>query len=518
MSKFGYFFLLLILTFLVYINSIRGEFVWVDHGQIEDGRLIIKSWQEFKNVFFTPLVSKEKIGNYYRPLFKTSLSLDYLFWKLKPQGYHLTNIFLHFLTNFIFFLICIKLLIPKRISFLLTAINVVHPLHVSNVAWISGRSDLLVSFFILLSFYFYIKRDNIFSYILSLFTFFLALLSKEIAVVFPLFILFFEIIYYEKRKVNPIRKDISNGIRQKGIFYPDITLRHFSNGVKKVLPYFLISSAYLILRFIVLGRIGTRIGLFWGMPYVTILSSLVGFCKYLFKIFIPIKLSVSDAFPQYYSLFSTFVFSSVFVIIFILFLFYKNFVKKDKLGFLAISWLFIFYIPISNIIPALHFWAERFFYLPIFGILLYFANYLKKSNIGYLGFVCLVGLIIFFSLESINYSHKFKDDETLFNYTLEVEPHSLEAYSMLGFNYLRKGNYRLAIYYYILSLNSDKGYYQYRSDFEACNNIGVILMRLKQYKEAKKWFERAEEINPNDKLLKLNLKILNDKMSKLNEK
>ena len=89
--------LIVVLGFLVYGNSLNGEFIWDDEYLVRDN-LYITSPSYLPQVFTKDVGAgsgKEVI--FYRPLQILSYMFDYAFWKLNPKGFHLTNTILHIL-------------------------------------------------------------------------------------------------------------------------------------------------------------------------------------------------------------------------------------------------------------------------------------------------------------------------------------------------------------------------------------------------------------------------------------
>jgi hypothetical protein len=94
----------------------------------------------------------------YIPLTLTSFQLEHLFFRLNPFYYHLTNLSLHILSAILVFLIFRFLLSSNLFAFFSALIFAVHPLQVEPVVWISGRKDVLCSFFYLAAFLSYLKH------------------------------------------------------------------------------------------------------------------------------------------------------------------------------------------------------------------------------------------------------------------------------------------------------------------------------------------------------------------------
>ena len=373
-------------------------------------------------------------------------------------------------------IILLRFRIDRNKAFFLVLFYAVLPLNTSTVAWLGARADLLAAFFILSSLLLFLKfkeKGKALYIIFSLLMYSLALLSKEMAFVFFLFILLLDFLLPGKPKYS--------------IFYAALAF------------------IYLIFRIHILGRIGTRQEFFWGQPYVTILSSLVGLAQYFLKFFWPFNLSISDAFPKYHSLFNPIVFSATIFDISVFLAFIYSVFKRKYLWGLGLGWILIFYLPISNIVPALHFWAERFFYIPGFGLVLFLGYLVSK----YKRLIILLSVsLVFYASINFRYQNYFKDDISLCRRAIEVEPFSQEPYTALGYYYLSKGDYLKSIYYYLISIQPNRNYYSYSSWEEAYNNLGVIFLRLRKYQVAERWFRKALEYDRNNKTAALNLRIL----------
>ncbi|MBN2492674.1 MAG: hypothetical protein JXQ29_17640 [Planctomycetes bacterium] len=85
---------------------------------------------------------------YYRPLVTASLALDHAVFGLRPQGYHLSNLLLHF-ANTLLVLTLVRRVYPPggRAGALAAALLfATHPIHPNAVGWVAARADLLVAF------------------------------------------------------------------------------------------------------------------------------------------------------------------------------------------------------------------------------------------------------------------------------------------------------------------------------------------------------------------------------------
>lgn len=131
---------------------------------------------------------------YYRPVSALSLWLDYRIWGLDPLGFHLSNVLLHAACAALVVLACERLGLGRAASAFAGILFAVHPVHGENVAWISGRTDVVAFLFAIGSLLAHLEsrhaegRRSLLWRILSLASFAAALLAKEMAAVVPLWI------------------------------------------------------------------------------------------------------------------------------------------------------------------------------------------------------------------------------------------------------------------------------------------------------------------------------------------
>jgi len=150
-------------------------------------------------------------GGFFRPLFILSYIIDSRLWHTNPLGYHFTNIIIHALNSFLVFKIGQRLL--ERAQLQTHAIKVaagagaalflLHPSHNEAVIWISGRADLIATFFCLASLWWYCrfvhnqKRSNL---AIALGMGGAALLAKESAICLPFLVLVVGLYFGRGRK------------------------------------------------------------------------------------------------------------------------------------------------------------------------------------------------------------------------------------------------------------------------------------------------------------------------------
>ena len=129
-------------------------------------------------------------GSYYRPLLLLSFMMDKFVWGLEESFMHLENILFHLANTLLLFAVSRRAcwFLKQRSSivpFMAALFFAIHPLNTEAVNWISGRTDLLAGFFLLLAMFLMLKLplSRVQSF-LSALCMLLACLAKETAVFF----------------------------------------------------------------------------------------------------------------------------------------------------------------------------------------------------------------------------------------------------------------------------------------------------------------------------------------------
>ena len=190
---------LFVLSFVVFVPSLSNEFVWDDVSYIQKRAHSLNFSKLGPGLIVPKIANDKKAGNYFRPVHQASLIIDNEIWDTSPFGFHLTNIILHCVSTVLLYFLALLLLkefhvkAPELIALISSILFAVYPLHVESVTFISARGDILAAMFLFLGFSLYIlSYRRIFYLLLAGICFLLALLSKEIAIVFPIIILSFD--------------------------------------------------------------------------------------------------------------------------------------------------------------------------------------------------------------------------------------------------------------------------------------------------------------------------------------
>jgi protein O-mannosyl-transferase len=182
----------LVLGFLVYVNTLHGDFVYDDQRQIVRNTLIqdqSQFWRALTSDVWAFKGEDRAASNYWRPSFVLWMILNFRAFGLDTFGWHLTNILLHVAVTLLAFLFLRRLDLSRPVAGAIALIFAIHPVHVESVAWVSGAPDLILCLALLGSMWFVKalgeKRSPI-RWALAIALYVVALGAKEIAVLFPL--------------------------------------------------------------------------------------------------------------------------------------------------------------------------------------------------------------------------------------------------------------------------------------------------------------------------------------------
>ena len=176
--------MLIIVTFVVYIPTYYGGFIWDDDFNFVNNPLMTAD-DGLKLIW----VSEEA---FYYPLVLTTFWVERQLWGLNPFGYHIVNTAFHAFNAVLLWILLRRLKV--RGAWLAGAIFAVHPLQVESVAWITELKNVQSGFFYLLallSYTLFDKERKWLWYGVTMLLFVLALLSKTSTVMLPVVLLFY---------------------------------------------------------------------------------------------------------------------------------------------------------------------------------------------------------------------------------------------------------------------------------------------------------------------------------------
>lgn len=140
--------LLMLLGFVVFGNAFDAPFHYDDLHSIKYNPHI-RTLAGIPDHFVDPGTFSSRVrGFMYRPVLMTSYSVDYAMWGSDATGFRFGNLLLHVIASALFGLLMGRWIGSGAVAGA-AVLFLVHPLHGETVDYISGRSDLLVTVFVL---------------------------------------------------------------------------------------------------------------------------------------------------------------------------------------------------------------------------------------------------------------------------------------------------------------------------------------------------------------------------------
>lgn len=238
-TSFLIFIVYLAVILLLYSPALTAFFVSDDFDWVNR----VKSLSPLTHNYFLTNADGARASGVYRPLTIISFWANYWLADLDSSFFHLFSVILHALNAFLVFYF-LKLILKPACSVGEPACSVgrsdvaaiiaglffaVLPNHSEAVSWISGRGDVLATFFYLLAAILYIafrQKGGGWRLAVSLGCFLLALFSKEMAITLPAILLAYEAIWQ---------------------------IRQIKQVIVYLLPFFVVLAGYFVLRFFATG-------------------------------------------------------------------------------------------------------------------------------------------------------------------------------------------------------------------------------------------------------------------------
>lgn len=191
--------LLLVVTFAVFSSCPTFKLLsWDDDVHLTNNKAIRALSPPYIEKIFTQLVNKT-----YHPLTTLSFAFEYYFAEARPFLYHLDNVLLHLGVAFFVFIFMRQVGLAVWAAGFAALLFSIHPLRVESVAWVTERKDVLYGIFYmagLCAYLRYLKDGNKKFYFLTIILALLSVLSKAMALSFPLILLLLD--WYKGRKFD----------------------------------------------------------------------------------------------------------------------------------------------------------------------------------------------------------------------------------------------------------------------------------------------------------------------------
>lgn len=465
-------------AWLLYANTLGNDFVWDDRTLVvENTDLRTLDGETIERLLTTHYWDMTgKAGGLYRPLSALSFYLDYQLYGKNPQGYHAANATLNASVCVLVFLLVYLLFANVELAVVTSLLFASLPLHTENVAWIAGRTDLIATFYMLLSLLAYAwwrARGAWMGFVLAALAFILALLAKEFALVLPPLIVVLEI----------------------GSFAP---LKRWRGGLDRkrwatvVVTFFGLSACYFAARKAVLGHSVQSFEPFATGFVETLALSTSIFAHYVYKLVFPFVLNAEWEAPTPTGLLNVHSLAGIAMLAVIAYAI-RRYHRHGEVV-LAIAVFVIGIAPVLNLFPVTEVSAERFLYFPSLGFCLLVAlglTYALKRRRN-LAVAAAVVLVVAYGARTVARNADWRDETTLFAKTVADAADNARAHLNLGNVHYRAGRHRQALAEYERALAIDPEYAR------AWSSSAGAYKALGELDGAFRCMERALEIEPTN--------------------
>lgn len=405
------------------------------------------------------------------PLVFTTFWVEHRISGGRPWLFHFTNAFLHALAAVLAYWMLLELGAGRRAALLASALFAIHPVQIESVAWISERKNVLsgVFFFASVACYFRYRRlGSTLRYLLAMFWFSMALLSKSSVVALPLlWILADRLVFDRKWSLAAVARSA-------------VPLAMSATSSLLALSADVVASRTLPVE---------------HRPFA--MATTIWF--YLGKLINPSELipvyprwQIDPSEPVWWISLGSAILLSVVIVAF-----HK---RIDAISLWGVGFFLLMWLPISGIKPFGYmiytFVADHFIYLPCLGVFLVIGRALalldqpkfqRVSRLVRFGVVAAVASLCF---KTLSHLPVWKDDGAFWDYTLETSPAA--AHDVLATGAFRKDDYLNAAVHLREVVHHRPG------DVYALSSLGQCLFRAGDRAEGLQYLRRAVELAPDD--------------------
>jgi protein O-mannosyl-transferase len=506
---FGICILLAVITWLVFGQTLRYDFVNVD-----DVDYVLKNLEVARGLTTEGVVwafTHFHASNWH-PLTWISHMLDCQLYGLNPSGHHLTNVLLHSATAILLFLVLRQMTAALWRSAFVAAIFAIHPLRVESVAWVAERKDVLSGLFFVLTIGAYVRytrRPSATGYTLVAVLFALGLMCKPMLVTVPFVLLLLD--YWPLDRGGGNDRNIFRILR--GLF------------VEK-LPLFALSAASCLITFFA-QKCAIQPLASVSFP-VRAANAAISYAVYLRQLFWPSDLAALYPFPTrsvgLAGMLSLAVLAGISIAVFTL--------RRHRYLVTGWLWYLIMLGPVIGIVQVgIQAHADRYAYLPQIGLSLLLTWAAADLCAGWRHhrlFLCTLSIVLLAALTIVarTQASYWQNSQSLWTHTIACTSDNAMAHTNLGEAFYEKGMLNEAMAHYRTALEIDPNQTLAHSALglalletgrpddsvghllraleinpnfaDAHYNLGNTFMQTGQANEAIAHFNRAVEINPND--------------------
>ena len=528
-------------AFLLYSNTLRFPYVRDDPSVLKENRFVKQGLYGIPSILKTSY--RKGVGiegdNIYRPLSQVMFAVE---WTISPGNAslsHFMNVLFYAFSCFLLFMVLRKYFAQVADPFLLLTVLIfaAHPIHTEVVANIKSRDEVMSLFFLLITLLFFhqwLKKGQIVGIAAAALCFFLSLMSKEGSITML--------------AVFPVAGWYFSGAKPQ---------RLITGSALLIIP----AVCYILIRHQVLSSVAPIYTISewdnyltmapdWGIRFATAVMILG---KYLLLLVFPHPLVCDYSYNQMplVGLTNPWFLTSLLVYTFILWIIFRQFLKKDPMIFGLIFFMISISI-YSNLFMLIGTsFGERLMFLPSVGFSIAFVlmiarlsnkadrdaggTWLKQIQKNIRPIAVTGIILVLFSAKTMIRSSDWKDSYTLnttdilrspnstrmqnhvgnsyrdlarnepnparrdsltrlslscYQRALAIMPSNADAQEQAGLAWYLLGNPDMAMFYFQLALNKNS----LRPDI--WNNVGSIYVDRGDFSKAMGAFKKATELNP----------------------
>lgn len=419
-------------------------------------------------------------GDYWKPLVRLSHMLDWELYGEWAGGHHLTNVLLHAVNAVLLFAVWKRMTKQIWPSAFVAALFALHPLHVSSIAWVTERKDVLCGLFWMLSLWAYARyaeKPNTCAYFLLVFFFCLGLMSKPMVISLPFVFLLLDI--------WPLRRlSLSTPL-------PMVIMRRL---VWEKAPLFVLSAVFTVVTYSITSQTGQLAGVDTYSMGARIANALVSYVRYLGKAVWPNHLSFYYQHPGEWPAWASWGSALILLAICVLVVW-----QCRQRPYLLTGWFWFLgtLLPVIGLVQgeSAEAMGDRFVYLPLTGfyvmvawgvpdMLKQWGNPLRVIKIAVCVVLLELGVITWFQIQH------WANSESLCRHALEWAPNNAVAHHNLGCALSVQRRFEESVPHFerAIQLRPDKA--------EPWNNMGFALESLGRTQEALVSYAEAIRLNP----------------------
>lgn len=467
---------LLCLTWLVvavYGFSLSGDFVWDDRPLIVDNeriRSLSNVGELLTSSFWETGDRHDRFRTFFRPLVSVSYAVDHAVWGLRPWGFRITGLLLHWVCTLLVYAVARSERLSARLPLAAAALFAVHPVHVESVAWISGRTDTLCTALVLGAFLLHRRASRSARPVpwlaLACVVFGCALLAKEMAATLPLLVGLDR--WFERKRL--------------------------SAALWRAAPFLLVLGLYVLMRQALIG--GLTAPLFSLDAAAWVATALFVVARYLTLLLLPAALDAHYPYGPPMSLLSPVVLLSA-AMLGVVGVAGHRLMRRSPRDAFWLAWVLV------SLVPVLAFgrfgdvlMADRFLYLPSAGLALFAACGLgrlleARSKFRARGTAAVaLALVLGLAVAGFARTRIWMSDHALFSEMVTTSPGSALVRCNLGLALYGRGELDLAIEQFTRAIELEPSFSM------AHNNLAVALEGRGEYRPALQSYLAALRLAP----------------------